>query len=176
MRVADARRGRGAAVKKGSAMPRCRGLCTRMAACMSTFHGWRWGWCMRATIFACSASICVRKSTAATPPSSCGSCMNARGSSPAPRDEACNKADHFLQLNGRRADELRMVINHACQNLLGNVEAAEVRECENANPPTAAWPRAWTAGECRACLPLLGPIPLVNSRMHPARGKINNQV
>ena len=40
-RVTNVWQGRGAAVKKGNTMPRWMGLRMRMAASMSTFHGWR---------------------------------------------------------------------------------------------------------------------------------------
>ena len=45
-------------------------------------------------------------------------------------NKARNEADHFLQLSGSRADELRMVVNHARQDLLRDVEAANVGEGE----------------------------------------------
>ena len=43
-------------------------------------------------------------------------------------DEARNQTDHLLQLSGCRADELRMVIDHARHDLFGDVEAADVGE------------------------------------------------
>ena len=41
-------------------------------------------------------------------------------------DEGRNQADHLLQLSRQRADELRVVIDHACHDLLGDVESADV--------------------------------------------------
>ena len=49
------------------------------------------------------------------------------------RDESSDEANHLLQLGGQRANELRMAVDHALQDLLGDVEAAEVRERA---PPT----------------------------------------
>ena len=42
------------------------------------------------------------------------------------RDESRDMADHLLQLGGLRVNELPMVVDHARQDMLGTVEAAEV--------------------------------------------------
>ena len=66
-------------------------------------------------------------------------------------------ADYLLQLGMLRANKLRMAEDHAHEDLLGNVEAAEVRQREPPPLPHGRMHELQAGCSCRGCRLVLRP-------------------
>ena len=112
-----------------------------MAACMNSFHGWRRG-VKHAGDDLRLQRVDLHKEVDGSHAAIeglqagggmlrvlhvCPRVLDAGAITRRARDESRDEADHPLQLGICRANELSMVVDQARQDLLGDVEAAEVQ-------------------------------------------------